>query len=240
MTTRYERHISLLNFSKENQSKLENAKVTVVGIGGVGTPIATLLTASGVGHLKLVDDDKIEISNLNRQFLYTEKDVGKPKSKTSVEKLKNFNSSVNFTTIEERVDNKNYERILDNSDVIVEGVDNFQTRFLINKYCIEKDIPYVHASAQQFQGQVTTIVGKRGPCLNCIFPNIPSKGPLGSPILGMAASLAGTYAACEVFKIITEWGEPLIGKMLIFDLKNPLFEIVTLKKRKDCKICGNI
>ncbi len=234
---RYERQIRI--FDEDGQKSLKNSTVAVIGLGGLGSPISFYLAAAGVGNLLIVDPEGIELSNLNRQILHGENDIeeDKPKTDSAKETLQKLNSDIDIYKLEGRIDEKTIEKIR-GVDVIVDGLDNFETRYLLNEFAVEEDITLVHAAVEGTYGQLTTIVPGETPCLRCLFPEHPDEdGSL--PILGTTAGLFGVMEANEVIKIITDHGEPLEGKLFTFDLAVNSINVQEIKRNEDCPVCSD-
>ncbi|NJD98647.1 adenylyltransferase [Thermococcus sp. LS1] len=224
---RYDRQIMI--FGKEGQEKLKNSKVAVVGVGGLGSPVAYYLAAAGIGTLLLIDEQTPELSNLNRQILHWEEDLDKnPKPLSAKWKLERFNSDIEIETFVGRLSEENIDEVLEGVDIIVDCLDNFETRFLLDDYAQRKKIPLVHGAVEGTYGQVTTIVPGFTKSLREIFPNVGRKKEK-FPILGATAGVIGTLQAMEVVKLLTGIGEPLLNKLLIVDLAFNTFDVVELK-----------
>ncbi|NJE46162.1 adenylyltransferase [Thermococcus sp. GR7] len=224
---RYDRQIMI--FGKEGQEKLKNSKVAVVGVGGLGSPVAYYLAAAGIGTLLLIDEQTPELSNLNRQILHWEEDLDKnPKPISAKWKLERFNSDIKIETFVGRLSEENIDEVLEGVDVIVDCLDNFETRFLLDDYAQRKKIPLVHGAVEGTYGQVTTIVPGFTKSLREIFPNVGRKKEK-FPILGATAGVIGALQAMEVVKLLTGIGEPLLNKLLIVDLAFNTFDVVELK-----------
>ncbi|AIF69644.1 hypothetical protein PAP_06230 [Palaeococcus pacificus DY20341] len=225
---RYSREIEIL--SVEGQEKLKNSKVAVVGIGGLGSPVAYYLAAAGIGELLLIDAQKPELNNLDRQILHWEEDLNKnPKVISAKWKLERFNSDIKIETFIGKLTRKNIDEVLREVDVVVDCVDNFETRYILDEYTTEKNIPLVHAAISGFYGQVTTIIPGETECLKDMFPDPPQGRKEKSPIFGPIAGIIGTIEVAEVVKLITKCGELLTNKLLIVDLACDSFEIIDLK-----------
>ena len=224
---RYDRQIMILG--KEGQEKLKKAKVAVVGVGGLGSPVAYYLAAAGIGTLLLIDEQKPELSNLNRQILHWEEDVGKnPKPLSAKWKLERFNSDIRIETFVGKLTAENVEEVLKGVDVIVDCLDNFETRFLLDDYSQKKGVPLVHGAVEGTFGQVTTIVPGKTKSLREIFPNVrEKKGKF--PIIGATAGVVGSIQAMEVVKLLTGLGEPLLNRLLLVDLAYNTFDVVELR-----------
>ncbi len=223
---RYDRQIMI--FGKEGQEKLKNSKVAVVGVGGLGSPVAYYLAAAGV-NLLLIDEQTPELSNLNRQILHWEDDLGQnPKPLSAKWKLEHFNSDIIIETFVGRLTRENIDRILGGVDVIVDCLDNFETRYLLDEYAHKRGIPLIHAAVEGLYGQITTIIPGKTKSLREIFPNVQRKKEK-FPILGATAGVLGTLQVVEVIKLITGVGEPLANKLLIVDLASNAFEVIELR-----------
>ncbi|MCD6514603.1 MAG: HesA/MoeB/ThiF family protein [Candidatus Odinarchaeota archaeon] len=235
---RYSRQLMI--FGEEAQVKLKKVSVAVIGIGGLGSPVSLYLAAAGVGHLILIDSETPELSNLNRQVLHWESDIDKrPKAESAKEKLLKLNSRIKIMTYNERLTRSNIDKILSEADIIVDALDNFETRYLVNEYCVQKRKPLIHAAVEKMFGQITTIIPGETPCLKCIIPETPPfRGAF--PILGTTAGILGILEANEVIKLVTGIGEPLKGKMLFVDIENNDFSIISLKRSKKCPVCSSL
>lgn len=224
---RYERQLRI--FGEDGQEKLKNARVAVIGVGGLGSPVAYYLAAAGVGKIILVDEQTPELSNLNRQILHWEDDLDKnPKPLSAKWKLEKLNSDIKIETFVGHLDGRNIDDVLGDVDVIVDCLDNFETRFLLDDFSRRRGIPMVHGAVEGLFGQVTTIIPGKTKCLREIFPRAPKKKE-NFPILGATAGVVGSIQAAEVVKLITGFGEPLANKLLIVDLENNSFDVVELE-----------
>ena len=235
--TRYDRQIMI--FGENAQEKLKKAKVAIVGLGGLGSPISIYLTAAGIGQLLLIDEQKPELSNLNRQILHGEQDL-KKKAKTASarEKLNRLNSEINIETYPKRISGENIESLLRDVDIVVDALDNFETRYLLNEFCVKRGIPLVHAAVEGFYGQITTIIPGKTPCLKCLFPNPPRKRKF--PIIGVTAGFFGVLEANEAVKLITGYGTTLIGKLFVYDLSRNEGESIDIKPNPSCPLCSTL
>ncbi|MFA4661548.1 ThiF family adenylyltransferase [Pyrococcus kukulkanii] len=222
---RYDRQIML--FGVEGQEKLKKAKVAVVGVGGLGSPVAYYLTAAGVGTILLIDEQTPELSNLNRQILHWEEDLGKnPKPLSAKWKLERFNPDVRIETFVGRLTQENIHEVLRGVDVIVDCLDNFETRYLLDDYAHERGIPLVHGAVEGLYGQATTIIPGKTRRLREIFPKVRKKDKFA--ILGATAGVIASIQVAEVVKLITGYGKPLANKLLIVDLANNAYEVIEL------------
>ena len=236
---RYERQMRIRGFGPRGQEKLRKACVAIMGLGGLGCPAALYLAAAGVGSLRLVDKGRVELSNLNRQVLYREEDIGRSKALSAAERLKEVNPHVHVEPLPAQVSEENVLDILKGVDVVLDCLDNWRTRFIVNKACVELGVPLVHAGVRSFYGQATTIVPGEGPCLRCIIKANPPEEP-GVPILGATSALIASIQVLEAIKLITGLGRPLIGRLLILDGLEMRFEEVLVRRDEDCPICGHI
>jgi len=237
--TRYSRQIMIPNWNVEGQLKLKNAKVTIVGVGGLGCPVALYLTAAGIGRITLIDKEKIELSNLNRQILYWSVDIGKFKTFSAIEKLSKLNPLIKFESYEEEIERESIRELIKGSNVVVDCLDNWKTRFILNEACVSEKIPLVHAGVHSWYGQITTIMPGKGPCLRCILPKAP-KEEEKFPVLGVTAGVLGLLEVLEAIKIIVGLGKPLVGRILFFDGETSSFQEAQVQRKKDCPVCGGI
>ena len=237
--TRYSRQIMIPNWNVEGQLRLKNAKVTIVGVGGLGCPVALYLTAVGVGRITLIDKEKIELSNLNRQILHWSMDIGKFKTFSAIEKLSKLNPLIKFESYEREIEKENIRELIKGSNVVVDCLDNWKTRFILNEACVSERIPLVHAGVHSWYGQITTIMPGKGPCLRCILPKTP-KEEEKFPILGVTAGVLGLLEALEAIKIIVGLGNPLVGRILFFDGETSSFQEAKVQRRKGCPVCGGV
>ena len=239
---RYSRHFLLPEVGEAGQAKLLDAKVLLIGAGGLGSPTAYYLAAAGVGTLGIVDDDVVDRSNLQRQILHNEERVGMPKVESAKLTLQGLNPDVKVIGYQERVSSENIMRLIDGYDIVVDGCDNFPTRYLVNDACVFANKPNVHGSIFQFEGQATVFHPHVGPCYRCLFPEPPPPGAAPScaeaGVLGVLPGLVGCVQAVETVKLILGIGNPLVGRLLHFDTL--AMEIKQLKLRKDpeCPVCG--
>lgn len=219
---RYARHISLEKVGIEGQQKLKAARVVLVGAGGLGSPVLHYLTAAGVGTIGIIDFDVVDESNLQRQVLYTTNDIGKPKVKVAIDRMMQLNPHVNFVPHQTQLNTENALEIFSNYDVVIDGTDNFATRYLVNDACVVLNKPFVHGSIFKFQGQVAVFNYQNGPSYRCLYPNPPelSEAPNCSEVgvLGILPGVIGTRMASECLKIILDLGEVLSGKLEVIDL----------------------
>ena len=240
--TRYARHFTLPEVGEAGQSKLLDAKVLCVGAGGLGSPVALYLAAAGVGTIGIADHDTVDMSNLQRQILHTNDRVGMPKVESAQLTLNALNPDVNVVQFKERLSSENVMRIIDDFDIVVNGCDNFPTRYLINDACVMAKKMLVDGSIFQFEGQVTVVDPTEGPCYRCLFPEPPPPGMAPScaeaGVLGVLPGLVGCMQALEVIKIILGAGKPLVGRMMHFDTLSSEIRVLKLRKDPNCLVCG--
>jgi len=237
---RYSRQIILKKIGVVGQKKLLKSNVLIVGAGGLGSPIAIYLAALGIGRIGIIDKDNVEISNLSRQIIFSTNDLKKKKSSTAINKLRKINPDIKLLSFNKKLTKKNINQIAKNFNLIVDGSDNFRTRFLINDYCLKNRKILISGAISKFDGQVYTFnfSKKKSPCLRCIIPKIPSNPDVDNceyeGVLGSLAGIIGTIQANEVVKEILEIGDTLCGYILIIDALKLTFRKVKLNKRSDC------
>ncbi|MEF8758086.1 MAG: molybdopterin-synthase adenylyltransferase MoeB [Halobacteriales archaeon] len=241
---RYSRHVIMDEIGPDGQAALLDASVLCVGAGGLGSPIVQYLAAAGVGTLGIADDDVVERSNLQRQVIHRDADVGRPKVESAAAFVEGLNPDVEVRTHETRVRRENVEALLAEYDFVVDGSDNFRTRYLLNDACTLAGTPFAHGAVYKFEGQVTTFdAGEDGPCYRCLFPEAPGEGEVPScaetGILGSLPGTVGTLQATETVKSIMDVGERLSGRLLLFDAMDVTFEEVPIRKNPDCSVCGD-
>jgi sulfur-carrier protein adenylyltransferase/sulfurtransferase len=241
--TRYSRHLILPEVGSEGQRRLKAARVLVVGAGGLGSPVCLYLAAAGVGTIGIVDFDTVDLSNLQRQILHSTDDVGTSKLKSAQKRLGAMSPDVKVVPHEEKLDASNAHRIIKQYDVVVDGTDNFATRYLINDACVFAKKPNVHGSIFRFEGQASVFAPDQGPCYRCLFPDPPPPDAVPNcaegGVLGVLAGVIGSIQATETIKVILGLGETLIGRLLIYDALEMRFDFLTLPRDPACPICGN-
>jgi molybdopterin/thiamine biosynthesis adenylyltransferase/rhodanese-related sulfurtransferase len=239
---RYSRHLILPDVGVEGQRRLKAARVLVIGAGGLGSPLALYLAAAGVGHLGLVDFDTVDLTNLQRQILYGTADVGRPKLASARDRIADTNPHVHLETYETRLTSANALEILRGYDVVVDGTDNFATRYLVNDACVLLAIPNVYGSIFRFEGQASVFATAEGPCYRCLYREPPPPGLVPScaegGVLGVLPGLIGVVQATEAIKLILGVGKPLIGRLLLVDALGMEFRTVRLRRDPECPACG--
>jgi len=239
---RYSRHLIMPEVAMEGQRKLKRASVLLVGMGGLGSPTAMYLAAAGVGRIGIVDFDVVDFSNLQRQIIFSTEDVGRPKLQAAEERLQGINPNLEIETYETRLTSENALKILENYDIIIDGTDNFPTRYLVNDACVLLGKPNVYGSIFRFEGQASVFYAKEGPCYRCLYPEPPPPGLVPScaegGVLGILPGNIGMIQATEAVKLILGKGEPLIGRLLLFDALAMKYRELKLRKDPNCPICG--
>lgn len=240
--TRYSRHILLPEVGGKGQKKLAKAKIFVSGAGGLGSPAALYLAAAGVGTIGLIDSDVVDLSNLQRQILHYTPDVRRPKVLSAKEKIQALNPDVQVRTYQERLDAQNILRLINEYDVIIDGVDNFPTKFLLNDACFFAKKPLVHGGILRFEGRVFSIIPGQSACFRCIFKGPPPPGFVPNcqeaGIIGVVAGIIGSIQATEALKIILGIGKSLTDRILDFDARKTSFREIRIKRNPKCLLCG--
>ncbi|HZY07557.1 MAG TPA: molybdopterin-synthase adenylyltransferase MoeB, partial [Ilumatobacteraceae bacterium] len=239
---RYSRHLIMPEVGMDGQRRIKQGGVLCIGAGGLGSPAAMYLAAAGVGRIGIVDFDVVDYSNLQRQLLHTTADVGRTKLESARNKINALNPHVQVDTYEEALSSDNAMRLFKGYDVILDGTDNFPTRYLVNDACVLMGIPNAYGSIFRFEGQASVFAAKDGPCYRCLYPEPPPPGLVPScaegGVLGVLPGIVGVIQATEAIKLIIGVGEPLIGRFLIFDALRMKFRELKLRKDPDCPVCG--
>ena len=234
---RYDRQIMIPGLGESGQEKLKKARVVIAGSGGLGSPIALYLTAAGVGTVRIIDNDVVELSNLNRQILYWDKDIGKEKAKSAYDKLTQLNKNVTIETIDATIDETNVYDLTAGFDVIVDAMDNLPTRYLLNKAAIEHKMPFVHGAVSGLEGRAMTVIPGESACIRCLYHTAASKKKF--PVLGTTSAIIGAIQATEVIKYLTGIGTLLTNRLLIYDGLNMKFTELTVVRNTNCEQCGD-
>jgi sulfur-carrier protein adenylyltransferase/sulfurtransferase len=240
---RYSRHLIIPDVAMAGQKRLMNAKVLCVGAGGLGSPALMYLAAAGVGTIGIVEFDTVDESNLQRQIIHGQSDIGKSKAQSAKAKISEINPNVNVITHETRLDNSNVKEIFSQYDIIVDGTDNFATRYLVNDACVILKKPYVWGSIYRFDGQASVFWAEYGPCYRCLYPEPPPPGMVPScaegGVLGVLCATIGSIQTTEAIKVITGIGEPMIGSLMIYDALDMTFRKIKVRKDPNCPLCGD-
>ncbi|KAF5082935.1 HesA/MoeB/ThiF family protein [Methanoculleus horonobensis] len=233
---RYRRQVAL--FGEEAQERLGRARVVIVGAGGLGCPVALYLAAAGIGEIRLVDGDVVDRTNLNRQVLHADHDVGRAKVESAAEKIRAQNPDVTVVATRATLDEGNAARLAGGADLIVDATDNFAARYILNRVALRNSVPLIHGAVRGFDGQVTTIVPGQTACLECIFPVAPP-GEEVIPVVGTTPGIIGLVQANEAIKYVTGIGDLLTGRLLIWDGRAATTAILPVERQDDCSACGN-
>jgi molybdopterin/thiamine biosynthesis adenylyltransferase len=234
---RYDRQIMVIGV--EGQEKLKKARVLIVGVGGLGSIVSLYLVAAGVGELVLLDEGVVELSNLNRQILYDTSDIGKSKVTVASEKLRRLNPWVSIKPIQERASEELLGKIVSEVDLVIDALDNWDSRLILNKVCVRYSKPLIHAGIQGFYGQFMVVVPGVTPCLQCIVPKKPLT-PSKIPVLAPTPGVLGSLQATEAIKIITGVGKPALNKLLVYDGLKMEFTVVNVYRNPNCPVCGGL
>jgi len=239
---RYSRHLIIPDVAMDGQKRLKNAKVLCVGAGGLGSPALMYLAAAGVGTLGIIDFDVVDESNLQRQVIHGQSDVGTPKAVSAKNSVAEINPLVQVNLHQERLDSSNVMDIFSQYDLIVDGTDNFATRYLVNDACVMLNKPYVWGSIYRFDGQASVFWSEHGPCYRCLYPEPPPPGMVPScaegGVLGVLCASIGSIQVNEAIKVLTGIGEPLVGRLMIYDALEMTYRSVKVRKDPECAICG--
>jgi len=239
---RYSRHLIIPDVAMSGQKRLKNARVLAIGAGGLGSPTLMYLAAAGVGTLGVIDYDTVDESNLQRQIIHGQSDIGRSKAQSARDSIKEINPLVNVVLHEERLENDNVFEIFNQYDLIVDGTDNFATRYLVNDACVLLNKPYVWGSIYRFDGQASVFWAENGPCYRCLYPEPPPPGMVPScaegGVLGVLCASIGSIQATEAIKLLTGIGESLVGRLMIYDALEMSYRTVKIRKDPECPICG--
>jgi adenylyltransferase/sulfurtransferase len=233
---RYDRQIMIREIGREGQERLKNAKVFIAGAGGLGSPVSIYLAAAGIGLIKIADHDNVELSNLNRQILHWEEDIGKNKIDSARDKLSRLNPSVNLEITHETINERNVSQMVDGFDAIVDAMDNFPTRYVLNKAAVEKNIPFFHGAVSGLEGRAMTIIPGKTACLRCMYHGIPPAEKF--PVIGVTPAIIGSIQATEVIKCLVGMGDLLTNRLLIYDGMSMVFKEFKIRKNPECDHCG--
>ena len=239
---RYSRHLIIPDVAMDGQKRLKNAKVLCVGAGGLGSPALMYLAAAGVGTLGIVEFDTVDESNLQRQIIHGQSDIGRSKAESARDSVREINPYVNVVLHEERLDSENVMDLFAQYDLIIDGTDNFATRYLVNDACVLLNKPYVWGSIYRFDGQAAVFWSEYGPCYRCLYPEPPPPGMVPScaegGVLGVLCASIGSIQVTEAIKLLTGIGEPLVGRLMIYDALEMTYRTVKVRKDPECAICG--
>ena len=235
--TRYNRQLKIPDFGEESQKKLIDSHIAIVGIGGLGCASATYLTAAGVGRITIIDFDVVELSNLNRQVLYWEDEIGEKKVFVAQRKLSKLNPHAEIIAICDKVTEENISEFISGAQIVLDGLDNFSTRLVVNSACVRHRIPFIHGGVSRFRGLVTTILPGETACLACLYPE-GSPGGEGLGVLGFVPAVIANLQALEAIKLLIGQGPALAGKVLRFNGNDMKFRMDELQRNENCKVCG--
>ena len=239
---RYSRHIIIPEVGMDGQKRLKNAKVLCIGAGGLGSPALMYLAAAGVGTLGIVEFDSVDESNLQRQIIHGQSDIGRPKAQSAADSVREINPYVQVNIHEHRLDSTNVLELFKQYDLIVDGTDNFATRYLVNDACVLLGKPYVWGSIYRFDGQASVFWSEHGPCYRCLYPEPPPPGMVPScaegGVLGVLCAAIGSIQVTEAIKVLTGIGEPLIGSLMVYDALEMTYRKIKMRKDPNCAICG--
>jgi adenylyltransferase/sulfurtransferase len=236
--TRYGRQMLIPGWGQAGQLRLKGASAFVAGAGGLGSPVAIYLAAAGVGEIRICDADVVELSNLNRQVLHPEDRIGESKAASAAQSLEALNSGIHIVPYSDYVDASNVAEVVGRPDIVVDCLDNYDTRYLINDYCLERGIPFLHGAIEGLMGQVTFLSPPETPCLRCIFPEAPP--PRLFPVLGATPGVIGTIQAMEALKHLAGIGTTLKNRLLIFEGEDMTFTSIRIERSPACPACGRL
>jgi len=233
---RYDRQIMIRGIGREGQERLKNANVFIAGAGGLGSPLSLYLAAAGVGHIKIADNDRVELSNLNRQILHWEEDIGKRKIDSAMDKLSRFNPDIKLEIIHDTINEENVSRMVDGFDAIADAMDNFPTRYVLNKAAVEKNIPFFHGAVSGLEGRAMTIIPGKTACLRCMYHGTSPAEKF--PVIGVTPAIIASIQATEVIKYLVGMGDLLTDRLLIYDGMEMVFKEFKVRKNPECDHCG--
>ena len=240
---RYLRHLRIPAFGEKGQLKLKSGSALVVGAGGLGSAVLLYLAAAGVGKLGIVDSDVVELSNLQRQILHNTENLGMQKTESAFNRLHALNPHVELKLYPQRFEKQNAEQIMQEFSIVMDGTDNFETRFLINDVCVKLRKTYIYGAINQFHGQVSVFDASKGACFRCLYPYMPSDEVVaankGVGVVGAVTGIIGSIEALECIKILTGIGNPLNGRMILLDGEQMEFREIQIRKRADCPVCAD-
>jgi len=234
---RYDRQIMISGIGEDGQERLKQAKIIIAGSGGLGSPAAIYLAAAGIGTIRIVDHDRVELSNLNRQVLHWDKDIGRSKVDSAAEKLRQLNQAVKIEAMEEVINEANISRLVADSDVIVDAMDNLPTRYLLNKAAIENNTPFVHGAVYGLEGRAMTIIPGKSACLRCVYRGLIPQEKF--PVIGVTPAVIGCIQATEVIKCILGIGKLLTNRLLVYDGLKMKFTELAVRRDPNCEHCGD-
>jgi len=235
---RYDRQIRVLGLGVKGQEKLKASKAVVAGLGGLGCSASTYLAAAGVGNLLLIDREKVELSNLNRQVLHWTRNIEESKADSASSKLRELNPTIKIEALTVEIREDNVHSLVKGADVVLDGQDNFKTRFALNRACVDLGIPFVHAAVHGLECRLMTVVPRKGPCLRCLLATEPPEiRPI--PVIGAVAATAACLQAIEAIKVIVDVGDLCVGRMMLFDGERFEFDVVKIQRRPNCPVCGS-
>jgi molybdopterin/thiamine biosynthesis adenylyltransferase/rhodanese-related sulfurtransferase len=239
---RYSRHLIIPDVAMSGQKRLKNSRVLAIGAGGLGSPVLMYLAAAGVGTLGVIDFDTVDESNLQRQIIHGQSDIGRSKAESARDSIREINPLVNVVVHEVRLENENVFEIFEQYDLIVDGTDNFATRYLVNDACVLMNKPYIWGSIYRFDGQASVFWSENGPCYRCLYPEPPPPGMVPScaegGVLGVLCASIGSIQATEAIKLLTGIGDSLVGRLMIYDALEMSYRTVKIRKDPECPICG--
>jgi molybdopterin-synthase adenylyltransferase len=233
---RYGRQLSLKGFGEDGQNKLKKASVFIAGAGGLGSPALIYLAAAGIGNIRIIDPDSVELSNLNRQILHWTGDIGKSKVISAAEKLRLLNPHINIDPVQDTITSDNVTSLVSGYDLIMDAVDNLNTRYLLNRYAVTHNIPFFHGAVYGFEGRAMTVLPGKSACLMCLYRGVTLSGK--PPVIGVTPGVIACIQATEAIKYITGIGELLLDRLLVYDGLNMKFSEVKVTRDPNCPVCG--